>query len=250
MKRTADPALARRRIREHQPWYHRIEVAPGVVTPGTHDSPTGLGHLDALGLPSDCSGVRALDIGCRDGFFAFELESRGAQVVGIDYAAPDVTGFSIASQLLGSGVTYVVENVYNLDPEKYGRFDLVLFLGVLYHLRNPMLALDRIRGVTRNEGLLIVETQLSTDRRIRRSKTPAMQFFPRSELHGDPTSKWAPNLPALRTVVTESQFDVLDAIEHGDRGYLKARAAEDPNLETSRQLDGSIGMFSHDGSLL
>ncbi len=244
-KKITDPALAKSMIRKHLHWYHRIEVAPGVMTPGIHDSQMGLRHLDALGLPVDCSGLRALDIGCRDGFFAFELEHRGAHVIGLDYADPDETGFSIASQLVGSEVTYIVDNVYNLDPEKHGTFDLVLFLGVLYHLRNPMLALDRIRSITGCDGLLFVETQLPIDRGIRHTNTPAMQFFPRSELHGDPTSKWAPNLPGLRAVVEESQFEVLQAAAHRKRGYLRARAIEDAELDMSRELDGATGMFRH-----
>jgi len=234
-----DPLVAASRIKEHASWYHTIEVAPGVVTPGVHDSKSGLGILDEMGLPTDCSGLRVLDIGCRDGFFAFELERRGAVVLGIDYVEPTRTGFSIVAGLLGSKARFVVENVYDLNAETHGVFDIVLFLGVLYHLRNPMLALDKIRSVTKNGGLLFVETQMAVDPDLAACATPAMQFFPRHDLNGDPTTKWGPNLSGLRAIVEESQFHALSDSLHGGRGYLKAVAVEDDALARASALDSA-----------
>ena len=79
---TPEPALSDEQVRERiaavPHWYHQIEVRPGIVTPGINDSAGTLAQLD---LPQDCTGLRALDIGARDGFFSFELERRGAQVV-------------------------------------------------------------------------------------------------------------------------------------------------------------------------
>ena len=115
-----DSDALRRRIAEHSRWYHRITLAPGVVTPGVQDSAGVLAHLDQLGLPADCSGLSVLDIGVRDGFFAFELERRGAEVTGIDIMPPTETGFAIAAEILGSGVKYLVGNVYDLAPERLG----------------------------------------------------------------------------------------------------------------------------------
>src|SRR5262245_43953284 len=109
-----DPDVVRRRIGEHPHWYHRITLAPGIVTPGIHDSQQTLADLDQLGLPGDCSGLRVLDVGVRDGFFAFELERRGAEVTGIDSAPATGTGFPVAAGVLGSSVKYVVQNVYDL----------------------------------------------------------------------------------------------------------------------------------------
>src|SRR6201996_4023048 len=141
-----DAQEALRLIAAHPHWYHQIEVAPGVVTPGVNDSQM---ILDTLRLPDDLSGLRVLDIGARDGFFSFECERRGAaEVVAIDYLPPEETGFPIAKKLVGSDVELRQANVYDLTPEEFGTFDLVLFLGVLYHLRDPMLALDRIADVS------------------------------------------------------------------------------------------------------
>src|SRR5262245_53784126 len=111
-------------------WYHRIEVRPGIVTPGImgNDASTVVRHLC---LPDDCRGLRILDIGCRDGLFSFEVERRGAEVLAVDYMPADLTGFSVAAQLLGSRVPYLHANIYQLRPEDIGTFDIVLALGLL-----------------------------------------------------------------------------------------------------------------------
>ncbi len=133
-------ARAARLIASVPHWYHRIEVAPGSSRPGR----TTLHALSLLPLPPDMAGMRVLDIGARDGFFSFEMERRGASVTALDYMPADQTGFEVAGRLLGleDGVRW--RTSVDLDPRRHGCFDLVLFLGVLYHLRNPLLALDRI----------------------------------------------------------------------------------------------------------
>ena len=242
-QRILDPAQIDDLVAGHANWYHQIELAPGVVTPGVHNSQLGLEYLDALGLPRDCSGKRVLDIGCMDGFFAFEMERRGALVVGLDYADPEITGFSIAASVLGSGVEHRTDNVYELSAERYGQFDVVLFLGVLYHLRNPMLAFDRIRSVIADGGLLFVETQLSTEPAVCRSETPLWHYFPRNTLHRDGTNNWAPNPAGLKAVIEECEFEILQVANHGDRGYVRARAIADHELEFFRRLDTGVGLW-------
>ena len=243
MTRITDPATITSLMSNVEFWYHRIELAPGIVTPGVNDSSAVLRNLEALGLPDDFSGLRVLDIGCRDGFFSFAMEARGADVTGVDYALASVTGFEVAAKVLDSHVKYVVENVYDLDPQKYGRFDVVFFLGVLYHLRNPLLALDRIRQMLNPSGLLFVECQLSTDERVNALDIPIWQFYPRAALNGDETNKWAPNLPGLLLVVEEAEFSIQESRVHGSRGYVRAIAAKDERQEYFRQLDTSKGIF-------
>ena len=233
----------RARIARHPKWYHRIELSPGLVTPGAQDSQRALSTLDRLGLPRVCTGLRALDVGCRDGFFAFELERRGARVVGLDYADPTATGFSIAAEALNSRVEYRVENVYDLDPGRHGLFDLVLFLGVLYHLRNPMLALDRVRGVTRPGGLVFVETQISRETGTAEAELPVWRYFPRDALHGDQTNKWVPNLSGLRAVLEDCQLLVEEVEATHDRAALRARGFANKRLEYYRKLDAGAGIW-------
>ena len=81
-----------------------------------------------------------------------------AHVTALDYASPEYSGFSIAHSVLGSAVEHHTCNVYDITVDRFGQFDLVLFLGVLYHLRNPMMALDQIRTVVADGGEIFVET--------------------------------------------------------------------------------------------
>jgi glycosyltransferase involved in cell wall biosynthesis/2-polyprenyl-3-methyl-5-hydroxy-6-metoxy-1,4-benzoquinol methylase len=233
-RKITDPETVATMVAQVPVWYHRIELLPNVVTPGVHDSPGALAALDALGLPLDCTGLRVLDVGCRDGFFAFEMEQRGAQVVAMDYVLPTRTGFYVASKILASRVKFVVDNVYELSPIEYGYFDIVLFLGVLYHLRNPLLAIDRIRSVMKPDGLLFVETQLSNDSTSLEGEGLAPNVPP-DEI--PVMSKWVPNMAGLKLMLEEAQFKVVESAIHGARGLVRAEAVVDPVLEHFRRID-------------
>ncbi len=244
---------ARQQIATHEHWYHRIEVAPGVVTPGVNDSQM---ILEALQLPETLDGQRVLDIGARDGFFSFECERRGAEVMAIDYLTAEETGFPIAKELLGSDVELQQMNVYDLTPEELGGFDLVLFLGVLYHLRDPMLALDKIAGVSR--GKLICETQMIDDALLTESgefkrladldpeleKIPLMQFYPGRALNNDPTNAWAPNEACLAAMLEESGFAVDGMVRLGQRGLAFAERKDDPESDYWRRRDRAVGRLA------
>jgi tRNA (mo5U34)-methyltransferase len=234
----ADPEQARESIARQQKWHHRIEVAPGVVTPGLQDTPALLAQL---GMPEDLRGMRVLDIGARDGFFTFEAERRGAaEVIALDNEPPHHTGFAIAAELLGSNARYVTENVYSLDPEVFGRFDLVLFLGVIYHLRHPLLALDRIHDVCAEGALLLIETHMIDEglvdaegnwRRLADfdpalESLPLAQHYPGNMLGQDPTSQWAPNRVALESWLRSSAFEPISSWQHAFRGGAVARRLE------------------------
>ncbi len=145
-------------------WYHTIELAPGLVTPGWFDLRPYVSHY---GLPQRMDGMRALDIGTWDGFWAFEMERRGAEVVAIDLdderdldwpprhrptdppEVPRGAGFAVAHEALGSSVERIELSVYDATPEELGSFDLVLCGSVLIHLRDQLLALERIAGLCR-----------------------------------------------------------------------------------------------------
>jgi tRNA (mo5U34)-methyltransferase len=245
----ADPGSVREKIGRLDNWYHQIELAPGVVTPGAHPSRRELGRLDGIGLPKDCRGLRLLDIGCRDGFFSFEMEKRGAEVVAADYANPKSTGFAIAAAIIGSRLAYQVKNVYNLDPATDGVFDIVLCLGLLYHLRNPLLALDQVRRVLKPSGLLFVTTHLAFDANVRDTDVPLWQFLPRDTFAGDATNKWVPNLAGLKLALEECSLEVSQALAPTDESfaYVCARAIDDGDLAFYRRLDASEGVWG-DGS--
>src|SRR5947209_5053550 len=100
-------AEALKKVHSVPHWYHQIRIGEDIVTPGINNSALTLEHL---GLPESCQGLRALDLGTRDGFFAFELERRGAEVIAVDYYPADRTGFQVASELLGSRVAFRQDN--------------------------------------------------------------------------------------------------------------------------------------------
>src|SRR5690349_16445626 len=136
---TLGDAEVRAKIASVPHWYHCIEVAPGIVTPGVDRTAYNIQHMN---LPQDLAGKRVLDIGACDGFYSFECERRGAaEVIAID--GNPATGFGVARELLDSQVPFYQMNLYDLRPETFGQFDLVLCLGVLYHLRHLLLGLER-----------------------------------------------------------------------------------------------------------
>jgi tRNA (mo5U34)-methyltransferase len=193
-----------RRVAAHR-WYHSIDLGGGIVTRGIDDTPVRLARLD---LPASLEGLSVLDIGAWDGFFSFECERRGAaRVVATDYYSwhgsgwGTKAGFELAREALGSHVEDVDVDVMDIAPGRLGTFDLVLFLGVLYHLRHPLLAIEKIAAVTR--GTLILETVVDLVGLGR----PAMAFYPDRELNADPTNWWGPNQEAVVGMLKSAGFD-------------------------------------------
>jgi len=238
------------RIAQVHHWHHRIPITAEITTPGVQDTQGMLTHLD---LPEDCTGLRVLDIGARDGFFSFEVERRGAtDIVALDNVPPDRTGFAVAAELLGSRAEYVTDNVYNLSVERYGRFDLVLFFGVLYHLRHPLLALDHIWDVCHRGARLYVESHMIDEGLVDRDGAfhrmdalhpdlrglPLVEFFPGRMLGNDFTSKWAPNQVALDGMLGAAGFDVTRRWLLAFRGGATA-VARDLDAEGQRAGDAA-----------
>lgn len=220
-------------------WYHRFEFAPGVVTPGINNSPKVLAQLD---LPKDLSGLRVLDIGARDGFFSFECERRGAEVVAIDYCPPHETGFPVAKQILGSKLELVHENVYKLTPAKYGKFDIVLFLGILYHLPDPMLALDIIHEMMNPEATLYLETVIiDSDLPPELAKRPLMEFYPKASKDDDHTNYWGMTEQCVLDMLGENRLTCVTTTRNEGRGmFVVKNTTVEKNyyLRISRDLVG------------
>jgi len=191
-------------------WYHRIDLGDGIVTPGVDPSPQKLRRLH---LPEDLSGKTVLDVGAWDGFFSFEAERRGAERVlatdsyawsGVDWGSK--RGFELARTRLGSTVEDMDVDVLDLSPQSVGVFDVTLFLGVLYHLRHPMLALEKVAAVTRE--LLILETAVDMVH-VRR---PCLAFYPGTELKGDPTNWFGPNPAAVEAMLRSVGFPHVNTV--------------------------------------
>jgi len=154
-------------------WYHTIELGEGVVTPGPFDHRPVVEHY---GIPQDLTGKRCLDAATANGFWAFEFERRGGTVVALDIpsisdwdfpegtpplptTAPDAhaaAAFGVAHRALGSQVQLVRRNLYTMDPGDLGTYDFVHMADVLLHLRNPLDALRRLRGLTAPGGSALI----------------------------------------------------------------------------------------------
>jgi tRNA (mo5U34)-methyltransferase len=212
----------RARIAAVRHWYHPVEVRPGIITPGSNDARTVLEMLD---LPIDCRGMRALDLGTRDGFFAFELERRGAEVVAVDYLSMADSGFGVAAELLGSRVTYLQRNLYELTAAELGTFDIVLFLGLLYHLPDPLGALRIVRNLTRHR--MVLET-LVLDFGRELDELPLMRFFAGSTWAGDPTNYWGPNVRCVEEMLGETELAARRVVRTGDRCVFDCEAIASP----------------------
>lgn len=203
-------------------WYHRIQLPGNVVTPGW--APL---FVDSYSVPADLTGKRVLDIGAWDGFWTFEALQRGArQVLAIDdfsdllgsLRSADRTGwenFDLCREALGyaSDVCDRTEmSVYDLSPERVGRFDVVFFFGTLYHLRHPLLALDKIAAVCDSE--LYVESAILDDFSPYRGGLGQgypggqmlMEFYPGAEYGDNKSNWWVPTLHCLAHMTQAAGF--------------------------------------------
>jgi tRNA (mo5U34)-methyltransferase len=192
-------------------WYHSIPLGDGVVTPGVDDTPS---RLSKIHMPDDLSGKTVLDVGAWDGFFSFEAERRGASRVlatdsfswsGEGWGTKD--GFELARRTLGSRVEDRELDVLDLSPDSVGVFDVVFFLGVLYHMKHPLLALERVSSVTRE--LLIMSTFVDATW----TRRPAAAFYPRAEANSDPTNWWGPNPGAVVAMLETAGFTRVDVVD-------------------------------------
>jgi tRNA (mo5U34)-methyltransferase len=252
-----DPKTIAKKISTVPHWYHQILLPDGSITPGINKSAETFTIYEQLGFPINLKGKRVLDIGCSDGYLSFIAEQRGAsEVIAIDYRLPSASGFAVAAEILGSKVTHIVDNVYDLSPEKYGLFDFVIFVGVLYHLRNPLLALDRVRSMSKPNTQVLVESHvadaeltsemgklgLSKGQMRAIASLPLWNFYYSNTLNNDASNKWAPTLAGLYHICNEAQLRPSKHVGFGSRGAAMCIAIEDSGLEHSRTLDSSIGV--------
>lgn len=267
------PEDARSAVSKVPYWYHSIELAPGVETPGHFDlRPT----VEKLPWP-DVQGKRCLDIGTWDGFFAFELERRGAaQVVAIDI--PDHTewdwplrikargvehmrivagpsrghGFELAREHLGSSVTLQNVSAYDVSPERTGQFDVVVCGSLLLHLRDPMRALAAIHSVC--SGAFLSTNQVDLMRSVLGPQRPLVRFDGTSDL-----CQWfIPNAAAHRRMIEASGFQILResnlySVPFGEghpqarnpTGNIRSRLKAAASKALRKRLTGNHGVPHH-----
>jgi len=204
-------------------WYHKIELPGGIVTPGY--API---NADAYRLPADLAGKRVLDVGAWDGYWSFAALKRGArEVVAIDDFS-DYLGsldkrdrkawetFDFCKRQLGYGddrCQRLELSVYEANEARLGKFDVVFFFGTLYHLRHPLLALDRLSALC--DGEIFVETAILDDfspynggfQKGYPGRQMVMEFYPGKEYGNNETNWWAPTLYCLINMVSAAGFN-------------------------------------------
>jgi tRNA (mo5U34)-methyltransferase len=199
-------------------WYHTLELAPGHVTDGWFDLRP---YVPRYGLPERMDGMRALDVGTWDGFWAFEMERRGAEVVALDLDderdldwpprrrpetypdRPRGDGFRLAKEILDSQVERVNLSIYHATPEQIGTFDLVICGQVLIHLRDQLLALERIARLCRGTFISAEEYNVAA----------GLVPFPVSRYRGDREKAvvyWQPSAATWRRMMGTAGFDRVE----------------------------------------
>lgn len=136
-------------------WYQSWELRPGMVTPGLAHNPSG--QCDMLHIPKDLTGMKCLDIGPMDGPMTFEMERRGAHAMALDIQDPTQVGFDSARRIMGAKAAHYQGSVYGLPHAEMNDLDLVVFCGVYYHLKYPIMAFERISAAMKLGGTLHFE---------------------------------------------------------------------------------------------
>ena len=207
------------RARERS-WYHTLEFGPDLTTEGWFDLRP---YVARYGLPEDMKGMRALEVGTWDGFWAFEMERRGAEVIALDLdderdldwpprrrpenpnPEPRGDGFRLAKEILGSSVERVNRSVYHATPEDLGTFDLVFCGSVLIHLRDQLLALERIANLTKPGGTFVSAEEYD--------RLAGLMPVPMSRYRTDRDSAvvfWQPSIRTWKRMFYSAGFDRVE----------------------------------------
>lgn len=214
----------RARVEALGDWFHNMDLS-GVRTAPNHflyDYPQNKFSRFAHAIPEDLSGRTVLDIGCNAGFYAIEMKRRGAaRVVGIDSDPRYLAQARLAAEVLGADIEFAELSVY--DVAALGeRFDLVLFMGLFYHLRHPLLALDLVHDHVARDLLLFQTLQrgsaevdpVAADHDFFKTDHFDSPGYPRlhfieHEYAGDWTNWWAPNAAASQAMLRSAGFGIL-----------------------------------------
>jgi tRNA (mo5U34)-methyltransferase len=222
------------------PWFHNIDLG-GVATAPDHflgDYPAVKWASFADAIPQDLAGKSVLDIGCNGGFYSIEMKKRGAErVLGIDFDEDYLAQARFAARVTGHDIEFRKLSVYDVGALGE-RFDVVLFMGVLYHLRHPLLALDLIhehvardlmvfqsmqRGSAEVEPVQDNYTFWQTDH-FDRPGYPKMHFI-EHRYADDPTNWWAPNAACVEAMLRSAGFEIL---QHPESEVYLCRRVEAP----------------------
>ena len=211
------------RVDELGPWFHNLSLA-GVQTAPHHflgDYPSTKWQNFEQALPKDLTGMTVLDVGCNGGFYSIQMKQRGAKrVLGIDHDDDYLKQAKFAAEVLGLDISFELLSVYDVGQLRE-RFDVVLFLGVFYHLRHPLLALDLLRQEVAKDWF-VFQSMLRGSRTVPQIAAdypfsergvfdkpgfPKMHFIEDSYSH-DPTNWWIPNRACAEALLRNAGFRI------------------------------------------
>ncbi len=249
MHQRLSPEVIESRIKALGPWFHNMEIG-GIRTAPDHflgDYPAIKWRRFADAIPKNLTGKTVLDIGCNAGFYSIEMKRRGAaRVVGIDFDETYLEQARFASEVAGTDIELRKMSIY--DVASLGEhFDIVLFMGVLYHLRHPLLALDLVSEHVASD-LLVFQSMLrgSTDVLPLSSNYPFSEtaifdrhaypkmHFVEHDYANDPTNWWVPNSACAEAMLRSAGFSIINRPEAEIFICRKARppAGEGPAYPT------------------
>jgi tRNA (mo5U34)-methyltransferase len=257
-----------------EPWFHCIDLGDGLMTksksvigePTEHPRPTW--EKVRRCLPDDLSGQNVLDVGCNAGFYSIEMKRRGAtRVLGIDSQRELIRQANFVRGVLGLEIDYQRMSVYDLDPRVLGQFDVTLALGLIYHCKHLVLALERLFLVTRR--LLVLETAIYPSRHEPRPFVYSVggtepTLHPIAYIENQPDAKEAvynwflPGTSALCALLKNIGFDEVEVLPHtdSDRAVIACRKHEPyPDSRAISYLASKLSLTSgpasaHSGEVL
>lgn len=211
------------RVAELGPWFHNMDLGGVQTAPDhfLHDYPQNKFRQFAHALPEHLEGKSVLDIGCNAGFYSLEMKRRGAgRVLGVDFDDRYLSQARLAAKVAGADVEFQKLSVYDLAALGE-RFDVVIFMGVFYHLRHPLLALDLVREHVADDLLVFQSMQRGSPEvgsvaadydffaqdHFDQPTYPKMHFIEHSYA-GDPTNWWAPNAACVEAMLRSSGFEI------------------------------------------
>jgi len=249
-----EPGQLAQRISELGDWFHNLDLH-GVPTAPHHflgDFPSIKWRQIASAIPQDLSGATVLDVGCNAGFYSIEMKKRGAKrVVGIDVDDRYLSQARFAALTLGLEIEIEKCSVYAAD-KLAGQFDYVLFMGLFYHLRYPLLALDNL--IKKVAGKLVFQTMVRGSEQVgewaedypfweteifEERNFPAMYFVEKS-YSNDPTNWWIPNRPAVEAMLRSSGLEIESHPEAETWICRPAAVLRDGRYIVDHELDGTL----------
>ena len=208
-------------------WFHTFQLSDGTVVEGGKSLDVLNAEYKAVFEPLQIQGRSVLDIGAWNGAFSFEAKRLGAaRVLAVDtytWASPQFRGlerFLYVRKDKSLNIEYRLLDIHETSNETVGQFDIVLFLGVFYHLQNPLSALMNVAEITRS--WLVLEMHLDLDY----LSYPGMRYYPGRELADDPTNWWGPNQKCVEALLLSAGFADVHFSPHPvypQRGIFHAR---------------------------